>query len=52
MNYNLNDNYTLYMKYLPKKLKWWQKIFQKLHIKNYYKYVRCGSETYIGDSNE
>lgn len=27
--------------YIAPKLKWYQKILQKLHIKNYYKELRC-----------
>jgi len=37
------EKLTLYM--LPHKLKWYQKILQKLHIKNYYKKVGTTVET-------
>lgn len=37
------EKITLYM--LPHKLKWYQKILQKLHIKNYYVPVGTTVET-------
>ncbi len=39
MNTGLNrEDFKLYMCTIH--LKWWQKILQKLHIKNYYKEVK------------
>lgn len=39
--------------YYCKKLKWYQKILQKLHIKNYWKEVNGVQEIELGsDSNE
>ena len=44
MNNNIvREKVTLYM--LPHKLKWYQKILQKLHIKNYYKPVSATVES-------
>ena len=41
------ENVKLYI--LPHKLKWYQKILQKLHIKNYYKEIKSVVEIkYIG----
>jgi len=39
----VREHITLYV--LPHKLKWYQKILQKLHIKNYYKPVSTTIET-------
>ena len=42
------ENVKLYM--LPHKLKWYQKILQKLHIKNYYKEIKPIKDiTYKGE---
>ncbi len=44
MNNNIvREKFTVYM--LPHKLKWYQKILQKLHIKNYYQPVGITTET-------
>lgn len=38
--------------YYCKKLKWYQKILQKLHIKNYWKEVKCVKGIkLVGDTN-
>lgn len=53
MNYKLDDKQQCVLHYISKPLKWWEKILQKLHIKNYYKpIVGIGKLTYRGDSND
>lgn len=36
-----NQKCEVVLKMLPRKLKWWEKILQKLHIKDYY--VKVGT---------
>lgn len=48
MNYKLNDRETMTLYYIPRKLKWYEKILQKLHIKNYYKKISSGVLEYKG----
>ena len=38
--------------YILPKLKWYQKILQKLHIKTYWREFKVGTIEYIGEENK